>query len=558
MAQSVLDAYNKLPKVANDVYKSGYDLVKSFYDGGFRTFHAPPSASIAAGKGKEPVTVHGAARDGKDSLFNRYSIFFFNNQESGATKPEDYVDNPYRIKNDELKKVREKPTTLNIVKWSKSGSNNAVEYAWEDFLWCKHYGNIPNNYMVTLRRFANPPSDDLFNTELNMQPDIGRMVTYIDGESNKWDSVGLKWTHGMKWKPFTSEVQQIDNSGGGWGSDSSGSPMGSVKRAVSLFQTDTSKAMLGSAAEQAFNPYQNKNATWGPIDVIDTMQVRDTGLEFSQEFVLTFEYELRSISGVNPKIAFIDLLSNVLVCTANRGAFWGGDVRYYGTNKRKIKPFGNPNLLQSGNFTGFIESMFKGDNGIFGMIGNLANANGGGFLGMLKGIGSNMLSQFAGESLDKMGRPQVMAIDSLLTGEATGEWHITVGNPANPVISVGNLILKKTEVDFSGQLGPDDFPTKLKVVCTLESAMPRDRTDIISMFSRNNRTYLSSIPQTRQYAGQKAKGGLNGGSITDQSDIDTAKWIEKNLGTDIASARFPNHFNEKSKNQINEAIKGIF
>lgn len=554
MAQSIPDIINKLPKVKDDIYNSGYDLVKSFYDGDFRDFHAPPSAVI---KHKDKtVRVDGKSRKAKDSLFNRYSLFFFNNTQSGATSPEDYVDSPNRIgdKKDLFRITRDSPTTANIVKWAKSGTSNGVEYAWEDFLWCKNYGIVPNNYMVTLRRFANPTSDDLFNADLMSQPDIGRMVTYIDGETNKWESAGLKWSHGLKWKEFTSEIQRIDNSNMGWGTEG-GSGVGGLKRAVSLLQPDYSNAVRGNESEQKFDPYQNKNATFGPIDVINRMQVRDTGLEFTQEFTLTFEYELRSISGINPKVAFIDLLSNVLVCTANRGSFWGGDVRYYGTNARKIKPFGNPNLLQQGKYTDFITSMFKGDNGIFGMLGNLANANGGGIMGLLKGVGSNMLSQFAGEQLDKMGRPEVQAIDSLLSGDPTGEWHVSVGNPANPIISVGNLILDNTEIEFGGQIGPDDFPTKLKVVCTLKPAMPRDRTDIISMFSRNNRTYLSSIPQTRQYAGQSLK-GKNAGSITDQSGVDTNKWIEKNLGKTIASERFPNHF--KSESQITEAIKGIY
>lgn len=539
-----------------DIYNSGQDLVRSFYNSEPRDFHAPPSASI---KTKEKtVTVEGIARQGKDSLFNRYSIFFFNNTENNATLNEDYIDSPNRInksKKDLFRITRESPTTTNIVNWAKSGNSNAVEYAWEDFLWCKNYGIIPNNYMVTLRRFANPTSDNLFSPDLMPQPDIGRMITYIDGENNKWDSVGLKWSHGFNWEEFTSGIQSIDNSNGGWGNDASSGPMGGIKRAVSIIQPEYSKAVRGNASAQSFDPYKNKNATHGPIDVIDKMNIRKPGLNFSQEITLIFEYELRSISGINSKIAFIDLLSNILVCTANRGSFWGGDVRYYGTNARKIKPFGNPNLLQNGDYTGFITSMFKGDNGIFGMLGNLANANGGGLSGLLKGVGSNILSQFAGEQLDKMGRPQIMAIDSLLSGDPTGEWHISVGNPANPIISIGNLILEKTEVDISGQLGPDDFPNKIKVTCSLKPAMPRDRTDIISMFSRNNRTYLSSIPQTRRYAGQTPNGS-NGGTMSDQSNIDTNKWIEKNLGKTVASERFPNHF--KSESQIEEAIKGIY
>ncbi len=37
----------------------------------------------------------------------------------------------------------------------------SAPYYWKDFLYCKHYGTIPNNYMVTLRRFPTPVLDNL-------------------------------------------------------------------------------------------------------------------------------------------------------------------------------------------------------------------------------------------------------------------------------------------------------------------------------------------------------------------------------------------------------------
>ena len=37
----------------------------------------------------------------------------------------------------------------------------SAPYNWKDFLYCKHYGTIPNNYMITLRRFPHPILDNL-------------------------------------------------------------------------------------------------------------------------------------------------------------------------------------------------------------------------------------------------------------------------------------------------------------------------------------------------------------------------------------------------------------
>jgi hypothetical protein len=282
---------------------------------------------------------------------------------------------------------------------------------------------------------------------------------------------------------------------------------------------------------------------------------------FEQAFTLTFNYELRSIDGVNPKVAMMDLLSNVMVCTMNRGNFWGGEVRYTGGNPRAIKPIGDTSKLAKGDYGGYITSMVEG------LVGKLDNLTGGAGLSLegvanaAKNIGSGLLANIVGGGLDKMGRPGVAAVNSLLTGEDTGEWHVMVGNPANPIISVGNLILEKTDVQFGGTLGPDDFPTKLTVICTLKPARPRDRTDIIAMFHRNARTYLTDPPSVTKYAGNVRNGGKNGGTITSGGGGDfkaafNPDKVKTGLGDELLRLRFPNHVKQSAI--ITEAAKGIF
>ena len=50
---------------------------------------------------------------------------------------------------------------------------------------------------------------------------------------------------------------------------------------------------------------------------------------------------------------------------------------------------------------------------------------------------------------------------SVLSGLPTGEWHLVVGNPCNPIAMMGNLICQKIDIVFGETLGPDDFPTEL-------------------------------------------------------------------------------------------------
>ena len=56
---------------------------------------------------------------------------------------------------------------------------------------------------------------------------------------------------------------------------------------------------------------------------------------------------------------------------------------------------------------------------------------------------------------------------------------------------IGNLGCTKTNFEFEGPLGYEDFPTKLKVTVELQPNRPRDKADIESMFnSGKGRLYL--------------------------------------------------------------------
>jgi hypothetical protein len=194
----------------------------------------------------------------------------------------------------------------------------------------------------------------------------------------------------------------------------------------------------------------------------------------------------------------------------------------------------------------------------------------GGASNLLKNVGGNLLSQVAGAGLDKMGRRAPQAINSLLSGESTGEWHLTVGNPANPIISIGNLALTATDIQLYGPLGADDFPTQLKVVCSLTPARPRERVDIINMFSRNNRTYLTTKPQTVTSASKnipttqkvpkkstgtsksKTKGKKNKGAKPVQKAEDFI------ITTDSKTKeRFPNHVGQSDQASILQTARWI-
>jgi hypothetical protein len=103
---------------------------------------------------------------------------------------------------------------------------------------------------------------------------------------------------------------------------------------------------------------------------------------------------------------------------------------------------------------------------------------------MFKGLVSNSLQVGMGKMMDKMGRPGVPYMNSLLSGEPIGNWHMTIGNPMNPILAVGNLICDSVDIKFpDNALSYGEFPTKFEVVVSLKQAMPRDRAGLEVAFN---------------------------------------------------------------------------
>ena len=410
--------------------------------------------------------------------------------------------------------------------------------------------------MITLRRFGAPVGDNLLNPNRQSQPDIGRMISWMDGETNKLSEL-MKFSVKLNWKEFKSEIQTLN--GGGYGGAGSGSMMGKILQAT---DTKGSKTAAKGTDQSNVDPYgSNTNKTLGPINVIDKMQVRERGMAFEQGLTVVFEYEMKSIDGINGKVAFLDLIMNVLMVTYNRGEFWGGAIRYTGGAKKSNPLAGEEGMkaLANGDFGGFLEGLTAG---LSSRLNDLTGGKGFSLEGIgnaIKSVGSNIGMRAGGEAMESMGRPQAQAANALLTGEDTGEWHLMLGNPAQPMMSVGNLILESTELQFDGPLSVDDFPTKLKVTCALKPARPRDRDDVQMMFVPNNgnRLYGSALDFIKNtYYGQVPAGGgrkhnaafntvPNKALASGNSQAEATEQIDL---SNLLAARFPNHGKDRTGN----------
>ena len=222
---------------------------------------------------------------------------------------------------------------------------------------------------------------------------------------------------------------------------------------------------------------------YGDVNVINKTKVRSRGLTYGGNFTLNFEYSLKSLKCVNPRVAMVDILSNFLILTGNYGAFWGGETRFYG--QRSIAPqFGDPEKLRNGDFKGYFKSLISDVKSGFD---NISHANGGngslwdGIKNLASGALQGLLGNLLGGNVGVAGAAKAPV--ALLSGEPTGYWHVTIGNPLDPIAMMGNMAVTKTTVQFNDVLGYDDFPTEVKFTVELEHCMPRDNAAIENMFN---------------------------------------------------------------------------
>ena len=449
----------------------------------------------------------------------------------------------YEIDGDSSGHYAKNPTTANIIKWGSMDGYGRYVYSYQDFVFCKHWNVIPNNRLITLRRFAQPTYDNLNfpgmengTSGITSHP-IATAVTYFgDGTGNKLSDL-LSFTAGLNWEPAKAEVWEVSSkaqpisrveSATGWDKifSSGVSSMATILGLVGKY-TDEGNENYDFNAPKGLpdDPYSGgpyDNRVLGPINRIDSTYKRAPGMKFNMDNLkITFKYTARPIGGINTKAVLLDLISNFLVMGYASAVFWGGSHRFM------ISPEAYPftddkarSALWEGKLFGeegaahilvntYRNKMAKGLDdktsvgNIFSALGSMASKLMGDLLGSFglsdaanylngkatneSGVNGakNVEKMIAGSIQEKVGQvPFLNGMKSILTGMPVGDWHLVIGNPMNPVATIGNLICEDISIKLGEELGPDDFPLEFTATVTLKHAMARDRDGIEAMFNR--------------------------------------------------------------------------
>lgn len=450
---------------------------------------------------------------------------------------------------DNREKIRARSgcTVRELVQASQKGYFGTAVYSYADFMYCKHLGRVPNNYLITVRRYPMPMLDSVQPRGIgkmrkpgnpgtyNEAPvPIGTMVTWFGVSGNNIKDI-LKYDYQMDWEEKTAGWEDIQKSGGG--------EDGIFNQLEAAFNPATRKAYtqghqipaLEKLMPGSFNagqsPYPNpwelnmqqcdKNKIYGPIDRVKKAYARGgNGLDFHHEFSLVFEYQLKAYNGINPRQAMLDLIASILSVTYTTGGFWKGGYRQAGV--RQSSMFTNMALFKAhGTFTNFYDALCTDIKTFSGSVMDSIESNGGIIQTALK-LANNALGMLAGGLLNKFGRPARYFAPSLISDAPVGLWHITFGNPNHPIMVMGNMILLNTEIEHSGPLGLDDFPENLKVTMKFTRGKPRDQYGIENLYMGGEDRIYTSMDKKLADMYRTAQNYKNSGNDSQMTDgVDT-------------------------------------
>jgi hypothetical protein len=411
------------------------------------------------------------------------------------------------------------PTASNIISWASTESTltsvGFQPYAMTDFMFCKNYGKIPNNRLITLRRYPFPVDDRLAVDGKNQPIPIAQAVTWWGGDTqNALANIGvMKWN--LKWMTLPVKYQEISGNevlisdllkvfnGAGDKFKGLANQLGVLNAALT---TNDANLQQITGLEVKMQDYLKKlyepngpfwNRVYGPVNVIHESTRRERGMQdgWNTPFTLNFHYSFRSFNGLSPKIVALDLISSFLNLTYNDAPFLGQLSRYFAKPGLKFEPTINE---QIGNLLTQFATSFATSNStqMFGLVQKLLNTisvatkegvriakdASKGNTQEAKEVGLK-LAQAEAMTLLANAIPDFISMRSALSDRPIGEWHLVVGNPLNPIMVMGDLVCSGCTMKFDEEIGPDDFPTGVTFTVNLQQGKPRDKVAIERMFN---------------------------------------------------------------------------
>lgn len=391
-----------------------------------------------------------------------------------------------------------------------------------DFVYLKDLGVYPINRLIILRRYRDgvvvPANLSLFN-----ERPISTVIGWVKVDDDNKELFSINFNE--KWVEQTDTLDKVIQ-----------------KIMKEQFKISTEVFMpipgwsqgflFGFLNKMKLTDYTSTNVPTGDPNVLRTSMMRDVESQsLLSELKITFEtsYEQKYIDGVDPSLAFQDIIANLVrMGTSDMKFILKGDSEVF-------KQFFQ-NVLQGGGgsvnawtelgkklidaFISTVGNFFNSDgeddfssqykplidkikkekntqqeNSTTGTSGSGTSGTSGTVTQSRKGlfnadIDFSKISEFFTDSIQTIlagsvyrYRWPLIGSIGLMSGLATTPWHLTIGNPFSPILNMNNIVVSNVELKFSSELGFNDMPKRVDAIIDIKMARPFGSQEINRMFN---------------------------------------------------------------------------
>lgn len=411
----------------------------------------------------------------------------------------------------------------------------------QDFAYLKDLGVYPNNRLMIARKFASPQKDNILDK--SGQAPLATIISW-----KKPDEDFLKITYGEEWGDAGADFTNVLNKVGeefGIGGGGSGAGKGFNVLPLPGFTETLQRDFLGRLGILKERKIKNPDGSVekefilpsGDPNLIKQAKQRKlvnygeaaSGLYCVVLIKMEAVYEQKFISGIDPTIAYMDILNNLVQFGTQKSSNYGLTDTF---RKNLDEWTSNPSTLISAVITALTNSFDNLKNKITEVFSKkekdidensvddstLYDSNGQKKTGkelekakleISKKGAQKILNTIVGKMGQVLGdtvrkyKIEIMGIANALSGAPSTPWHITIGNPLRPVFCSGDMLTQRVTVDLGKDLAFNDLPSTIKVSFDLENARPWGLQEILAKF---NTGYIRTVNTRKDFTISNAAG----------------------------------------------------
>ena len=386
---------------------------------------------------------------------------------------------------------------LELLKFSNAEKvSKALRLKSSDFAYLRDIGVMPINRMIILRRYPEGVIVPVDLSDLDVEP-ISVVVGWV-----KRDSDLLNFSFGETWQTHTIPLHEM-----------------LAKIVKDEFGVDITAIapipgwglgfLFGIMNKMGLTSYDKHNLPIGDPNLLKESLTRpheSFGLESDFTIDLETVYEQKYIAGIDPTVSTFEILNNLL-------SMGTSDVNFLGVGGGKLLKelrSANENPTNGAGWaklTGHIVKAFTsalGDtisSGIAefkGFFTNTSPSDDEGTLGASTGntseeklnftasISKNILNSSVVKTIlaSTVARYQwpLRGSISMFTGDPSTPWHLTIGNPYAPLLSMNNVYARNVSVTFGKDMEYNDIPKIMNVKIQMKQGRNLGKQEIFSYF----------------------------------------------------------------------------